>query len=409
MPTSAEGSHVALGQDVMELSDQHVMHTYGRLKIAFARGEGSRLWDTQGRSYLDFVTGLAVNSLGHGYPRVKAALHEAADSLLHTSNLYYIPAQAELAARLCKITGFDRVFFANSGAEANEAAIKLARRYHYVKEGKTARYEIITALNSFHGRTLATVTATGQSKYHAGFEPLPEGFKYVPLNDLAALEAAITPRTAAVMLEPIQGEGGVNPCTPEYLQAVRALCDRQGILLILDEVQTGVGRTGRFLAAEHFDVQADITTLAKALGAGVPIGAMLAKEDVAKGFEPGSHASTFGGNPLACRVGLAVLDALYEDGVLEAGARAGDRLKAELEALVARYPHVGGEVRGKGLILGVQLKAGGASMQARCMEKGLLVNVIQEQVLRLLPPLTVKDEEIGEALQVLDDVFKESA
>lgn len=395
--------------EIMELNDRHVMHTYGRLKVAFVKGEGSRLWDTEGRSYLDFVTGLAVNSLGHGHPRIKAAINEAAETLLHTSNLYYIPVQAELAARLFALTGYDRAFFANSGAEANEAAIKLARRYHYKKVGRSERYEIITAHDSFHGRTLATVAATAQPKYHAGFEPLPEGFRYVPLNDLDALGEAVNERTAAIMLEPIQGEGGINPCTPEYLAGVRELCDREGILLIFDEVQTGVGRTGRFLAAEHFGVKADITTLAKALGAGVPIGATLATEEAASGFEPGSHASTFGGNYLAARAGLAVLTALDEDGLLEAGARAGERLRSGLEALVEKYPAVGAEVRGKGLMLGVELRAGGKEMLSRCMERGLLVNVIAERVLRLLPPLTVHDDEIDEALKVLDEVFKESA
>lgn len=394
---------------IVATNDSHVMHTYGRLKVAFVRGEGTRLWDAEGRSYLDFVTGLAVCSLGHQHPRIKAALRDAADSLLHTSNLFVIPPQADLAKALSDITGFDRTFFCNSGAEANEAAIKLARRYHYKKLGEPARFEIITAHNSFHGRTMATVTATAQTKYHAGFEPMVPGFRYVPLNDLEALRRAVTDQTAAIMLEPIQGEGGVNPCTREYLQGVRALCDERGILLILDEVQTGVGRTGRFLAAEHYGVKADICTLAKALGGGVPIGAMLATEEAASGFEPGSHASTFGGNYLASRAGLAVLAALFEDGVLAAGARAGQRLRAGLESLSARYPQVGGEVRGEGLILGVELKAGGSTMLARCMERGLLVSVIAERVLRLLPPLTVSDQEIDEALNVLEHVFKGSA
>ncbi len=396
-------------QEIFALNDQHVMHTYGRLPIAFVKGDGTRLWDVTGREYLDFVTGLAVNSLGHGHPRVKAAIKEAADTLIHTSNLYYIPVQAELAARLAARTGYDRVFFSNSGAEANEAAIKLARRYHYKRNPDSRRREIITAHNSFHGRTLATVTATGQPKYHAGFEPLPEGFRYVSLNDLDALKATVNETTAAIMLEPIQGEGGINPCTPEYLAEVRSLCDKEGILLIFDEVQTGVGRTGRFLAAEHFNVRADITTLAKALGSGVPIGATLATEEAATGFEPGSHASTFGGNYLAARAGLAVMDALEEDGLLAAGARAGERLRAGLEELIRRYPAVGAEVRGKGLMLGVELRAGGTEMLSRCMERGLLVNVIAERVLRLLPPLTVSDDEIDEALSVLDQVFKESA
>lgn len=394
---------------VIDLVDRHVMHTYGRLPIAFVKGDGTRIWDANGRSYLDFVAGIAVNALGHGHPRLRQALREAADSLIHTSNLYYIPQQGELAAMLARLTGYDRVFFSNSGAEANEAAIKLARRYQYKKFGRGKRYEIITAEQSFHGRTLATVTATGQAKYHEGFEPLPTGFRYVPLNDWAALQEAVSDKTAAIMLEPIQGEGGVHPCSPEYLRSVRSLCDEQGILLIFDEIQTGVGRTGTFLAAEHYGVRADITTLAKALGGGVPIGATLASEDVAAGFEPGSHASTFGGNPLAARAGLAVLTALTEDGVLKAGARAGERLRAGLENLVARYGSVASEVRGKGLMLGVELRVGGKEILTGCMDRGLLVNIVGDRVLRLVPPLNVTDAEIDEALSILEDVFKECA
>jgi acetylornithine and succinylornithine aminotransferases len=394
--------------EIFAMSDRWVMHTYGRIKLAFVRGEGSRLFDVEGRSFLDFVSGLAVTSLGHGHPKLKQAIVEAAESLLHTSNYFYILPQAQLAERLAEVTGFDRVFFANSGAEANEAAIKLARRYQ-VKSGRAGRYEVISAINSFHGRTLATVTATGQPKYHAGFEPLPAGFRYVPLNDLEALRAAITDTTAAVLLEPVQGEGGIHPCTPEYLQGVRALCDQHGLLLILDEVQTGVGRTGTFLAAEQYGVKADICTLAKGLGGGVPIGAMLATEEAAKGFEPGSHASTFGGNFLATRAALAVLDVLFNDGVLERVPQAAQRLWKGLKGLAERHPKVLGEVRGLGLMLGVELKVPGSRFLNGCLEKGLLVNVIGDKVLRLLPPLTVSDEEIDEALRLLELVCEECA
>ena len=395
-------------QTIFEMSDRAVMRTYGRLKLAFTRGQGAWLYDVSGRAYLDFVSGLAVTALGHSHPKLKAAIVEAAETLLHTSNLYYIPPQAELADRLTRATGFDRVFFCNSGAEANEAAIKLARRYH-VTSGRSGRYEVITALNSFHGRTLATVTATGQPKYQAGFEPLPPGFRYVPLNDLEALRRAITPQTAAVMLEPIQGEGGVNPCTREYLQGVRALCDEHGILLILDEVQTGVGRTGKFLAAEHYGVKADICTLAKGLGGGVPIGAMLATEEVSRGFEPGSHASTFGGNFLACRAALTVLEVLLDDGVLERVAPAGEKLRQGLVELSRRHPQVLGDVRGLGLMLGVELKVAGSRFLAACLDKGILVNVIGDKVLRLLPPLIVADSEIDEALRLLELASEECA
>ena len=394
--------------EIFAMSDRWVMHTYSRIKLAFVRGEGSRLFDAEGRSFLDFVSGLAVTSLGHGHPKLKQAIVEAAESLLHTSNYFYILPQAQLAERLAEVTGFDRVFFANSGAEANEAAIKLARRYQ-VKSSRPGRYEVISAINSFHGRTLATVTATGQPKYHAGFEPLPAGFRYVPLNDLEALRAAITDTTAAVLLEPVQGEGGIHPCTPEYLQGVRALCDQHGLLLILDEVQTGVGRTGTFLAAEQYGVKADICTLAKGLGGGVPIGAMLATEEAAKGFEPGSHASTFGGNFLATRAALAVLDVLFNDGVLERVPQAAQRLWKGLKGLAERHPKVLGEVRGLGLMLGVELKVPGSRFLNGCLEKGLLVNVIGDKVLRLLPPLTVSDEEIDEALRLLELVCEECA
>lgn len=391
-----------------ERADRVLMRTYARLPVAFVRGEGTRLWDTEGRSYLDFVSGLAVNSLGHAHPRLFEAIAEAARSLLHTSNHYHIPWQVELAEELVRRTGMDRAFFCNSGAEANEAAIKLARRYQK-KAGRPEKIEIVTAENSFHGRTLATVTATGQPKYQAGFEPLPQGFRYVPLNDVAALERAIGPQTAAVMLEPIQGEGGIHPCTPEYLQAARRLTQAAGALLIFDEVQTGAGRTGRFLAAEHFGVKPDICTLAKGLGGGVPIGAALATEEAAQGFDPGSHASTFGGNPLACRAALAVLRAIDEEGLLERAREAGERLARGLDELARRHPGVIVERRGMGLMVGVELGVPGEPVRELALKRGLLVNVIGGRILRLLPPLTVADAEIDDALSILDRVFEECA
>lgn len=400
--------YAATAEEIFAKSDRAVMHTYGRFRLAFVRGEGARLYDVEGRAYLDLVSGLAVTALGHGHPKLKKAIVEAAETLLHTSNLFYIPPQAELAAALTEVTPFDRVFFCNSGAEANEAAIKLARRYH-VKAGNPGRFEVITALNSFHGRTLATVTATGQPKYHAGFEPLPTGFRYVPLNDLKALEEAITDQTAAVMLEPIQGEGGVHPCTREYLEGVRRLCDERGLLLIFDEVQTGVGRTGTFLAAEQYGVYPDICTLAKGLGGGVPIGATLATEEAAKGFEPGTHASTFGGNFLATRAGLAVMEVLFQDGLLKRVPEAAKRLHDGLEALSRRMPGVFGEVRGLGLMVGVELHVPGSKFLAECQKRGVLVNVIGGKVLRLLPPLVISDAEIDEALEVLELAGKECA
>lgn len=393
-------------EQIIQLTGEHVMHTYGRLPIALVRGEGTRVWDADGRVYLDFLTGLAVNSLGHRHPRVVEAVVEAAGSLLHTSNLYHIRPQAELAAKLAEVSGLDRAFFCNSGAEANEAAIKLARRFAKRHVGAD-RFEIVTANGSFHGRTLATVTATGQPKYHEGFEPLPAGFRYVPLNDIAALEAAVGEATCAVLLEPIQGEGGVHPCTPEYLRAARALCDRHGIPLILDEVQTGMGRTGRMFAFEHYDVRPDILTLAKALGGGVPIGAMLATERVAQGFEPGSHASTFGGNPLATTVALAVVETLVEERLPARAARAGARIVEAVKGLAKRHPDKVGAVRGMGLMIGVELQVSGTPILAAAQQRGLLLNVIADRVLRLLPPLNVTDAEIDEAMAILSAVFDE--
>lgn len=393
---------------LIEQAGKALMHTYSRLPVAFTRGEGTRLWDTEGRSYLDFVSGLAVNSLGHAHPRLVEAVADAARNLLHTSNLYYIPSQVELAVELTARTGMDRAFFCNSGAEANEAAIKLARRYQK-QAGHPEKTVIVTAENSFHGRTLATVTATGQPKYHAGFEPLPAGFRYVPLNDIEELERAIGPQTAAVMLEPVQGEGGIHPCSAEYLRAARRLTQEVGALLIFDEVQTGVGRTGRFLAAEHYGVKPDICTLAKGLGGGVPIGAALATEEAAAGFEPGTHASTFGGNPLACRAALAVLQVIDEENLLEWVREAAARLERGLDELRSRHPGVIVERRGLGLMIGVELAVPGEHVRQLAFEQGLLVNVIGGKVLRLLPPLNVRDDEIDAALAILDRVFEECA
>ncbi|MBO8142713.1 MAG: acetylornithine transaminase [Firmicutes bacterium] len=385
---------------IQALTGRHVMQTYSRLPLALVRGEGARVWDTEGRQYLDFVGGLAVNSLGHGHPAVTAAIREAADYVLHTSNLYYIGPQAELAARLAELSGLERAFFCNSGAEANEAAIKLARRFGRRAGG--GRYKIICAANSFHGRTLGTLAATGQPKYRAGFEPLPEGFVHVPLNDLPALAAAIDSETVAVMLEPVQGEGGVHPCLPDYLKGVRELCDRHGLLLILDEVQTGLGRTGRLFAFEHYGVRPDILTLAKALAGGVPIGAMLAREEVAAAFEPGAHASTFGGNPFACRVALAVLDTIVGQDLPAKAKEAGDYLRRGLERLAARLDCVS-EVRGMGLLVGLELAGVLAPrVQAEAQSRGLLVNAIGQSVLRLLPPLIVGRDELDEALEILE-------
>jgi len=393
-------------EETIALSDRYLMRTYTRAPVAPVRGAGARLWDAGGKEYLDFTAGIAVCSLGHCHPRVVEAIRQQAARLMHCSNLYYIEQQARLAALLAEHSGLERVFFCNSGAEAVEGAIKLARKWGKIHKGKES-YEIITAFNSFHGRTLACITATGQLKYQKGFEPLPRGFRYVPFNDLAALEEAVNDHTCAVMLEPVQGEGGINVAGRDYLRGVRELCDRAGLLLIFDEVQCGMGRTGRLFAHQRYDVKPDVMTLAKALGGGFPIGALLAREEVARAFEPGDHASTFGGNPLACAAGLAALQAILEEGLAANAARMGEYLRKRLWGLASRYPFVK-EVRGLGLMVGIELTEPGAPFVERCREKGLLINCVNGYVLRLVPPLTITEREVDEAAGVLDEVFKEA-
>jgi predicted acetylornithine/succinylornithine family transaminase len=392
-------------EEIIALTDDYVMHTYGRIPLALVRGEGARVWDAEGREYIDFVGGLAVCSLGHCHPAVTEAIAAQARTLMHVSNLYHIEPQAKLARLLVENSCGDKVFFCNSGAEANEAAIKLARKYAKKNMGPE-NYEIITALKSFHGRTLATITATGQSKYQEGFEPLPQGFKYVPFNDLDALKDAIGPHTCAVMLEPVQGEGGVNEATQEYLAGARELCDQHGFLLIFDEVQCGLGRTGKFLTYQHYGVGPDIITLAKALGGGFPIGAMLAREGAASAFSPGDHASTFGGNPLACAAGLAVMDKLLNNGVVDNAARVGEYFKNKLATLAARYNFIS-EVRGRGLMLGLELALDGRDIVARCQNRGLLINCVNNNVLRFIPPLIITAKDVDAALEILTGVLDE--
>lgn len=387
------------------MGDKYLMKTYGRLQMALVRGSGARVWDADGREYLDFVGGLAVNSLGHCHPAVARAIAGQAETLMHVSNLYYIEPQVKLAQILVENSCGDRVFFCNSGAEANEAAIKLARKYAKVN-GSPDKYEIITALKSFHGRTLATITATGQAKYQQGFEPLPPGFKYVPFNDLNALKAAVGPNTCAVMLEPVQGEGGVNAADPGYLQGVRKLCSEKELLLIFDEVQCGLGRTGKLLAHQHYGVDPDIFTLAKALGGGFPIGAAVAREEAAGAFVPGDHASTFGGNPLACAAGLAAMDQLINRGVVENASRVGEYFKGRLQDMASRYPFAR-EVRGLGLMLGLELAVDGREIVARCQDNGLLINCVNNNVLRFLPPLIITENDVDSAAGVLDKVMGE--
>src|SRR5512139_2687856 len=340
-------------QQWIEKADRYIMKTYGRYPLVPVRGEGCVLWDADGKRYLDFLAGVAVNNLGHCHPRVVEALRTQAAALIHCSNYYHIPSQIELAELLCSLSFADRAFFCNSGAEANEAAIKLARKYSRETFGPE-RYAIITAAESFHGRTMATVSATGQEKVQRFFDPLLHGFRHVPFNDAPAIEAAVTPQTCAVMLEPIQGEGGVNIPDPAYLRQVRQTCDRHGLLLILDEVQTGLGRTGQLFAHQHFGIEPDIMTLAKALAGGAPIGAMLAREQYAAAFSPGTHGSTFGGNPLMSAAALAAVNALLDEGLLERTRAMGAYLVARLQALQAKHPIVQ-EVRGIGLMVGMGL------------------------------------------------------
>ena len=390
---------------MFELSDKHLMTFTKRYPVALVRGEGSRVWDSNGKEYLDFTGGIAVTALGHSHPKVVGTLREQAATLVHVSNYFHIPQQAQLAQLLCEHSFADRVFFSNSGAEANETAIKLARKW--AKEhGSSDRGDIISMRGGFHGRTLATVTATAQEKYHHGFEPLPGGFKYVNFNDLKALERAIDSRTAAVLVEPIQGEGGVIVPDEGYLPGMRKLCDEAGILLILDEIQTGMGRTGKLWAYEHSGVAPDIMTVAKALANGVPIGATLATEDVARVFTPGTHGSTFGGNPLATAVGVTVFSTLIEDRLAERAGRMGKLLLETLEAIRAKHPNAVKEIRGRGLLAGLDLVPPVGDAVAACRERGLLVLTAGDNTLRLAPALVVSEKEIAEACGIIDVALK---
>jgi acetylornithine/N-succinyldiaminopimelate aminotransferase len=374
-----------------------VMGVYARQDLVFESGEGAWLTTVSGERYLDFGSGVAVNALGHAHPRLVAALTEQAQKLWHTSNLYRVAGQERLAERLIAETFADTVFFCNSGAEACEAAIKTARRYQYVS-GQAERQRIITFQGAFHGRTLATLAAGGNAKYLEGFGPEAPGFDQVPFGDIAAVEAAIRPETAAIMVEPVQGEGGVRVFSTEQLQALRALCDEHGLLLILDEVQSGVGRTGKLFAHEWAGITPDLMAVAKGLGGGFPIGALLATEDAAKGMTPGTHGSTFGGNPLATAVGCEVLEIVTEPGFLDSVRQKALRLKQSLEGLKDQFPAVIEEVRGQGLLSGVRLKVAPADLvKAAAAEKLLLVGA-GDNVVRLLPPLTISDDDLGEGL-----------
>jgi acetylornithine/N-succinyldiaminopimelate aminotransferase len=390
-------------QEWINRADKHVMKTYGRYPIVAERGEGCRLWDVDGKAYLDFLAGVAVNNLGHCHPKVVAALREQAGRLLHCSNFYHIPQQVELAEWLCEHSFAERVFFCNSGAEANEAAMKLARKHSNEKHGED-RFEVITALASFHGRTIGAISATGQEKVKAGFTPMLEGFKHVPFGDVEAMRQAITPQSCAIMLEPLQGEGGVNVAPTGYLKAVRELCDEFDLLLIFDEVQVGCGRTGTLWAYEQDKVVPDVMTLAKALAGGPPIGALLTTEGLAASLGPGTHGSTFGGNPLVCAAALAAMQTINEETLLDNCRSMGAYLTKKLEQLRGKYSFIK-EIRGLGLIIGVELDIEGGPLVVKAMERGLLMNCTVGNVLRFVPPLIVNRAEIDEAMTILDEVL----
>jgi len=393
--------------EIMQTADRVMASTYKRFPIVLVKGEGCTVWDAAGKSYLDFVAGIAVCNLGHAHPKLVQALSAQAGALWHVSNLYYSSPQTELAAWLVNHSFADRVFFCNSGAEANEAAIKLARKYYH-DQGQTDRYEIMAMDQSFHGRTMAALSATGQEKIRKGFDPVLAGFHFVPFDDIESLAAKLGPATAAVIIEPVQGEGGVRCPSPGYLEAVRKLCDETQTLLILDEVQTGLGRTGRLFAHQHFGIQPDIMTLAKALGNGLPIGAMLATEKVSAAFGAGAHATTFGGTPIVTAASLEVVRILEDEGWVEAGERTGAYFKERLEALKKRQPCIQ-EVRGLGLLLGLKLDHKGESVVNKCLERGFLINCIQDTILRFVPPLIVTEKEIDRLVSCLDEVLDELA
>ena len=393
-------------QEVVEYTDKYYFNLFARAPVCFERGEGTILYGKDGKKYMDFLGGIAVNALGHSNPVITGAIKEQADRFIHCTNLYYVEQQAILAKMLVEISCADRAFFCNSGAEANEAAVKLARIYQY-KAGRAKKYHIVTALDSFHGRTLAMVAATGQPKYQKPYKPLLEGFSHVPLNDFAALRAAVSAEeTCAVMLETVQSESGVHIADREYIRAVAGLCKELDILFILDEVQTGLGRTGKLFGYEQYGVEPDIFTMAKALGAGFPIGAMLAKERVAAAFEPGDHGTTFGGNPLACAVGVASVNYILNEKLYEAAANKGSYMKTKLMALKDAYDIIS-ETRGIGLMLAVELREPIAIKLKEDLQKaGCLVGSVGDSILRWLPPLTVTHDEIDEAVALLEVAIK---
>lgn len=388
-------------QEIIEQEQQYIVQTYKRFPVVLAKGEGVRVWDIDGKCYLDFLAGLAVNALGYDHPAIRETIRRQSAGLIHTSNLFYTQNQVKLAKMLVEHSDFDCAFYCNSGAEANEAAFKLARKW-----GK-GRYEMITADQSFHGRTLAAITATGQPKYQKGFEPLVPGFKYVPFNDLEAMRATITPETVAIMLEAVQGEGGVRIADPDYLKGVAELCQERQLLLIFDEVQSGMGRTGKLFAYQHYDVHPDIVTLAKSLGGGFPIGMMLARREVADAFEYGNHASTFGGGEFVTGVALTFLEILFKENLIDHAAEMGKLLLDHLKKLQEKYPTVIHEARGLGLMAALEFHESVASAEVctAVRENGLLAAIAGGNVLRFVPPLIIHATDIAEAAAILDETI----
>lgn len=388
--------------EIVKLYEDYVIPNYTRHPIVQVKGEGVYVWDAEGRRYLDLFSGWAVSNLGHCHPKVVEAICKQASLLQHAPNIYYTEPQGQLAMHISENSFGGQCFFCNSGAEANEAAIKLAR----IHSSNKGRYKIITTNNSFHGRTLATVTATGQPKYQKGFSPLVEGFMYATFNDLKEVEGLIDDKTCAIMIETIQGEGGINIATHDFMKGLRDLCDKNSLLLILDEVQCGMGRTGKFFAYQHYGIEPDIMTLAKALGGGVSIGAMTAKKEVAKSLVPGSHASTFGGNPLACAAGVAVFEVIKEDGLLDNVNKMGLYARKQLDKLTNEFDIIK-EVRSLGLMIGIELKINASDTVKKCIEAGLLLNCTHEKVIRIMPQLNVKKEHLDEGFKILRSVIKE--
>lgn len=388
-------------QEIIDLDQKLFMQTYARQNLALSHGKGAEVWDVEGKSYLDCFAGVAVNNLGHAHPKVVLAICHQAQRMIHCSNHYYTQEQVELAQLLTQISPHDKVFLANSGAEANEGAIKLARKF-------TGKGEIISTFNSFHGRTLATVTATGEDKYKVPFKPLPPAFKHVEYGNLSAMVSAVSEDTAAIILEPIQGEGGVIVPPEGYLKDVENLCRKNDILLILDEIQTGFGRTGKMFASEYEEIQADITTVAKAMGGGYPISAVLANNKIAQAFQSGDHGSTFGGNPLGCAAAKAAIEVILDENLVKKSREMGKYLMSRLEELKSKYAFIE-DVRGRGLMIGIELSDNCSNVVKQACEKGVLINCTAEKVIRLAPPLVISLNQLDKVISVLDEVFAKMA